>query len=246
VQDLDRGLIVGRRTFGKGLVQTIVPLTAGAQLKITTARYYTPSGRSIQEINYDNRDRNGVFVAYPDSARKEFLTAAGRKVYEHGGVSPDSVVNDPDPGPMVRQLLRRGLFFRFATTYVASHRKEGITGVTEEIMEAFRAYLDEQKFTYQEETEDRVRELQKLAEDLHYTEAVKKDLRQLEEDLTAEKRRGFERYREHIRYELEMELMARVRGEQGRIEASLRDDVVLRTGVSLLKDRDAYARKIRG
>jgi carboxyl-terminal processing protease len=246
VQDLDRGLIVGLRTFGKGLVQTIVPLTSGAQLKITTARYYTPSGRSIQEINYDNRDRNGVFVAYPDSTRKEFLTAAGRKVYEHGGVSPDSVVDDPDAGPMVRQLLRRGLFFKFVTTYLVSHRREGITGVTDEIMAAFRAYIDEQKFTYQEETEESVRDLQKLAEDLHYTDAVKKDLRQLEEDLAAEKRRGFERYRNHIRYELGMELMARVRGEQGRIEASLQDDVVLRTGVSLLRDRNAYARKIRG
>ncbi|MDH4070475.1 MAG: S41 family peptidase, partial [Ignavibacteria bacterium] len=92
IQDLDRGLIVGDRTFGKGLVQTIIPLNYGAQLKVTTARYYIPSGRSIQEIDYENRTADGVFAPYADSARHEFRTVGGRVVYEHGGIAPDSVV----------------------------------------------------------------------------------------------------------------------------------------------------------
>ncbi len=87
LQDLDRAVVVGTRTFGKGLVQTILPLDYGAQLKITTARYYTPSGRCIQEIDYMHKDKNGVFAVTPDSLRKEFHTAHGRKVFEHGGVT---------------------------------------------------------------------------------------------------------------------------------------------------------------
>jgi carboxyl-terminal processing protease len=114
LQDMDRALIVGTRTFGKGLVQTILPLNYGAQLKVTTARYYIPSGRSIQEIDYQHRDRGGVFATMPDSLRHVFSTAHGRKVFEHGGIAPDSLVEDEDEGPMVRDLLRKSFFFRFA------------------------------------------------------------------------------------------------------------------------------------
>ena len=122
LQDLDRAVVVGTRTFGKGLVQTILPLDYGAQLKITTARYYTPSGRCIQEIDYMHKDKNGVFAVTPDSLRKEFHTAHGRKVFEHGGVTPDSVVKEVDEGPMVKELQRRSLFFKFVNKYVADHK----------------------------------------------------------------------------------------------------------------------------
>jgi carboxyl-terminal processing protease len=192
------------------------------------------------------KDRNGVFGAFPDSTRKEFRTATGRPVYEHGGVMPDSVVAESDPGPMVRQLHRKSLFFRFVTTYMASHRNEEITGVTPAVLDAFRRYLDEQKFEYTEESEARIRDLREMAEKLHYSDAVKADLDRLQQDMDAEKRRGFERYRDHIEYELGMELMGRVRGEQGRIQASFREDPVLTTGVSLLKDRVVYTRLVGG
>jgi carboxyl-terminal processing protease len=245
VQDLDRGLIVGTRTFGKGLVQTILPLNYGAQLKITTARYYTPSGRSIQEIDYLHKNRDGVFSVFADSLKKEFRTASGRSVLEHGGIVPDSVVEDADVGPMVRQLQRKSIFFQFANSYVAAHPKEELRGATDSVMKDFRKYLEDQKFDFQEETENDVKALRETATKLHYSPEVLKDLDRVTADLAAEKTRGFERYEDHIRRELNMELMARLRGETGRIQASFTGDTVLATGIALLKEHAQYTKKLK-
>ncbi|MFN0157734.1 MAG: S41 family peptidase [Bacteroidota bacterium] len=245
LQDLDRVLVVGTRTFGKGLVQTVVDLPYETKLKITTARYYIPSGRSIQEIDYKQRDGHGVFAAYADSLKKEFKTAGGRIVFEHGGVMPDSAVTDVDLGPMVLQLYRKSLFFRFCNTYVAEHKGVPLTGVTDAILEDFRAYLAEQKFDYEEESETKLEELGKLAVKLNYSERVQTEIKELNEALAKEKERGFDRYKDRIRSELEVELMARVRGEQGRIEASLKDDPQLAVGLEFLKNRKMYSKKIK-
>ncbi len=246
LQDLDRALIVGTRTFGKGLVQTILPLNYGAQLKITTARYYSPSGRSIQEIDYMHRDRSGVFVAMTDSMKTEFRTADGRRVYEHGGIAPDSVVLEADLGPMVRDLYRKSLFFKFANHYVAEHPKTAITGVTDEILSDFKSYLAKEKFDYQEDSETRIKELRQIAERSHYSKDLLGDLDRLSGALQKEKSRGFERYKDHITDALNIELMARVQGESGRIRASLEDDPQLKAAVGILDDPALYAKKIQG
>lgn len=244
LQDLDRAIIVGTRTFGKGLVQTIVPLSFGSQLKITTARYYTPSGRSIQEIDYLHKDKAGVFTTIPDSLRREYRTSDGRKVFEAGGIAPDSVVPDVEEGPLVRELFRKSLFFKFANRYVSTHKGETIEGVNAEIMKAFRDFLDEENFDYQEDTEMKVRELRKLAETLHYGKNVLGELDGLNSTLEKEKKRGFERYGDHIRAELANELNARLKGDRGRIAASLKDDIQVTAAVGMLKDPKTYARKL--
>ena len=246
LQDVDRGLIVGTRTFGKGLVQTILPLNYGAQLKITTARYYIPSGRSIQEIDYLHKDRNGIFATVPDSLKKKFSTTHGRAVFEHGGITPDSVVADEDVGPLVRDLMRKSLMFKFANAYVASHRGAAITGVNAAILAEFRKFLEEQKFDYQEDTEVKVKELRTLMDRLHYAQEVKEDLERFAGALRKEKTRGFERYNDHITTELNIELMARVAGDRGRIEASLKDDPQLAAACGIVKNKKLYQRKIGG
>ncbi len=246
LQDLDRAVVVGTRTFGKGLVQTILPLDYGAQLKITTARYYTPSGRCIQEIDYMHKDKNGVFAVTPDSLRKEFKTTHGRKVFEHGGISPDSLVKDVEEGPMVRELQRRSLFFKFVNKYVSDHKTTAFSGVTNDIMNAFRAYLDEIKFDYQEDSETRVKELREAAEKTHYSKDVLSDIDHLLGTFKKEKGHGFDRYSDHIADELNMEFSARLKGEQGRIKASLEDDPQLKVAVSLLKNNRVYEAKIGG
>jgi carboxyl-terminal processing protease len=244
LQDLDRALIVGTRTFGKGLVQTILPLNFGAQLKITTARYYIPSGRSIQEIDYQHRDKNGVFATVPDSLKREFKTSKGRKEFEFGGIAPDSVVRDEDVGPMVRELMKRALLFKFANSYIASHRAEKITGVDESILSAFRTFLEREKFDYQEEMEGKITELRQVAERSHYSKDVSETLDRLELALQKEKTHGFERYKDHITNELNIELMARLQGDRGRIEASLKEDLPLLAAEGLLKDRKTYTKKL--
>ncbi|HTY59589.1 MAG TPA: S41 family peptidase, partial [Bacteroidota bacterium] len=244
LQDLDRALIVGTRTFGKGLVQTILPLNFGAQLKITTARYYIPSGRSIQEIDYQHRDKNGIFATVPDSLRREFKTSKGRKEFEFGGIAPDSVVKDEDVGPMVRELIRKALFFKFANSYCSDHKSEKITGVTPSILSAFRAFLDREKFDYQEDMEGKITDLRQLADRSHYTKDVTETLDRLEITLRKEKLHGFDRYEDHISNELNIELMARLGGDRGRIEASLKNDPQLIAAEGFLKNHKAYAKKL--
>lgn len=246
LQDLDRGLIVGTRTFGKGLVQTIVRLPYDSQLKITTARYYIPSGRLIQEIDYMHKDRNGIFVTVPDSLRRMYKTAHGRSVYEYGGITPDSIVKETDPGPMVKELYRRSMFFRFANKYLGDHKGEAYTGITNEHLAAFKKFLDDQKFDYQEEADGKVKEIKQIAERAHYNKEVLDDLDLLAAAMDKEKARGFERYKDHITRQLDIEFMARAKGEQGRISASLRDDPQFDTAVNLLKNKTEYERKIKG
>jgi carboxyl-terminal processing protease len=244
LQDLDRGLIVGTRSFGKGLVQTIVPLNYGSQLKITTARYYIPSGRSIQEIDYMHRDRNGVFLVTPDSLRREFKTAHGRKVYELGGITPDSAVELDDLGPMVRELHRKSLFFKFANHYVNEHKTDSLLTVTPEVLAEFKKYLDKEKFDFQEESEKRVKELETIADKSHYGKDVSAELTALTAALSREKARSFERYEDHITSELYVELMARLKNEHGRIQASLKSDRQVRTAVGLLNETREFARRM--
>jgi carboxyl-terminal processing protease len=244
LQDMDRAVIVGTRTFGKGLVQTIVPLNYGSQLKITTARYYTPSGRSIQEIDYNHKERSGVFVTVPDSLRRAFKTLHGRRVFELGGVTPDSVVQEIDDGPMVRELFRKSLFFKFANKYVSAHKDTDVSSVNEEILTAFQKFLKEEQFDYQEDTEGKLRDLRKQADQLHYAAEALNDMDLLSAALEKEKKRAFERYKDHIATELAVELMARRNGEQGRIAESLKEDPQLKAAIGILKNSKLYARKL--
>jgi len=245
LQDLDRALVVGTRTFGKGLVQTILPLNYGAQLKITTARYYIPSGRSIQEIDYMDKDGNGVFTIVPDSLKREFKTANGRTVHEYGGITPDSTVEGEELGPMVKALYRKSLFFKFSNKFTAGGYDTSFTKVTGEILETFREFLEEENFDYQEECDETVKELKQIAERSHYSDRVLKDIDLLASTLAKEKDRGFDRYIDRIRQEVNVVLMERIAGEKGKIEASLEEDVQLEVAIGILKDSKVYERKIK-
>ncbi len=245
LQDLDRGLIIGNRSFGKGLVQTIQRLNYDAQLKITTARYYIPSGRSIQEIDYMHKDKNGVFATVPDSLRRAFKTKNGRKVFEFGGITPDSAVQAEDPGQMVKEMHRKSLFFRFANKYFAEHKKEQFTGVDEAVLAEFKKYLDAQKFDYKEESDGKVKELREIAERSHYRKEILNDLDVLSAALEKEKENGFARYKNHIELELNIEMMARVQGERGRIAASLKDDKQLNVALDVVRNQKIYSKKIK-
>jgi carboxyl-terminal processing protease len=244
LQDLDRALIVGDRTFGKGLVQTILPLNFGAQLKITTARYYIPSGRSIQEVDYNHEQGTDVRLASADSLRKEFRTLGGRVVLEHGGITPDSTVIPRDEGPMVEALRRKSMFFRFANHYAALHKENLPATATAQVLSDFRAFLKEQEFDFQETTELQIEELRKTATELHYGENILSDIARLSKALEAEKVRAFERYENNLRQHLSVELNARVNGERGRIQASLEEDLQLETAVAILKDPAGYSKEI--
>jgi carboxyl-terminal processing protease len=241
VQDLDRGIVLGTRSFGKGLVQTVVPLSYNTSMKITTARYYTPSGRSIQEIDYLHKNKDGVFAMTPDSMKKEFKTVNGRTVKELGGIAPDTVAENGNHSAFYAALMRKAVFFKFATSYVAKNgTAEGDIIVTDEMLKKFEEYALAQKFEYTEPVEKHLSELKEMMKKDRYASASISSVDALLAQLNKEKMNAFERYKEEIRNELTEELNGRYNGEKGRIRVSLDHDEQVQKAASLLGDSKAY------
>jgi carboxyl-terminal processing protease len=243
VQDLDRGWVIGTRSFGKGLVQTVFPLNHGVQLKMTTAQYYIPSGRTIQELDYRQRDRSGAVLPTPDSLRKEFRTAKGRIVHERGGIDPDSVVEDTEQSQLLKELYRKSWFFRFANSYYAGKGKM-YHGISDSVLIEFATFLKAEGFAFPDDNLRKVTELQKVAEALGHGNDVLAPLDRLTELLEQDRDRNFERQAQQIGRELHMELMARVEGESGRIMASLQDDRQLGAALGVLANTTVYPAKL--
>ncbi len=242
IQDLDRGVIIGTRTFGKGLVQTITPLSYNTQLKITTAKYYTPSGRCIQEIDYMHKNKDGVFAVTPDSLRRVFKTLKGRKEYESGGIHPDSLVPEAPRSDVYSDLLRKSMYFKFATRFVTNQKDQPASLNGDSLFSQFKEFLAAQKFTFQDEGGRKLGELSDAAKKLHYSAAVMSELEKLGKDFEREKSMSLDRDRNDVVTALKVEIMSRYKGEHGRIEASLADDIQLKAARTLLEDAKAYGR----
>lgn len=244
MQDLDRGLVVGTRTFGKGLVQTVSRLTETASLKITTARYYTPSGRCIQVLDYAHRSADGQASTLPDSLRRTFTTRNGRPVSEGGGILPDSTVPEPTVGPFMEALMRKAMFFKYATSLAARGRLDSTTRVTDGMLADFSRFLDSTGFKYEEEAETALKDLRTIAAEGRYQPTFTAELSALEKLVEVEKRRSFERYRDEVRRGLQVEYAARWFGERGRVQASFEGDRQLAAAVGLLKQPASYGRRL--
>ena len=200
MQDLDRGIILGTRSFGKGLVQTVIPLSPNASMKITTARYYTPSGRCIQEIDYLHKNKDGVFATTPDSLRREFKTRKGRSVKEFGGIFPDTVVENGERSGIYVELLRKAMFFSFATTYVVQHQTcTGDFVVTDSVLKEFEEYLKAQKFEFVEPSEKKLTEVKETMTKEHYSSTSISSVDALLTQMQKEKLNAFSRNKEEIR-----------------------------------------------
>jgi carboxyl-terminal processing protease len=247
IQDLDRGIIVGTRTFGKGLVQTITRLSETASLKITTSRYYTPSGRSIQELDYSHRNGDGTYAALPDSLRKVFRTAHNRTVREGGGIMPDSTVEDPEYSKLYVELMRKAMFFKFANRFAME--KKAVPErfeATEEILKNFETFLKDKQFSYQSEAELKLRELREVAEKSSYSKQFLESIAHLNAQVEAEKNLALRRHKQEILGALKAEILGRLKGEKARIEGTLHEDRQLMTTVALLKNRKVYDRLLSG
>ncbi len=241
IQDLDRGIIVGERTFGKGLVQTIQRLSETASLKITTARYYTPSGRCIQEIDYSHRTKDGVFAAVPDSLRQVFRTSHDRLVRAAGGIQPDSVVEEERVGKVIAELMRKAMFFSFANMYAVHHKTLPTEfEVSDSLLNEFEHYLKEKHFEYQEDSELKLDELKDIATKERYSKTFLSDLGQMEKMIQEEKERKIQRYKDEMRSYLKAEIEGRINGDKAEIAATLPDDDPLNVAINLLKNRVEY------
>ncbi|SMO86159.1 S41 family peptidase [Gracilimonas mengyeensis] len=221
LQDLDRALIVGERSFGKGLVQVVKPLPYNTSLKITISRYYIPSGRSIQSVQYTHQGRNAVVMNQADSVRKEFKTRNGRAVYEGRGIDPDITTSREKPDILEIALMQQGMYFDFATEYESSHDQFNEPALPNEVFESFKEFLDEQGFSY---TTDSEKYLKNLSEQLAEVEGAASSLQSIEASINKKKQADFEEAEDQIRRRLYLELVSRYQGQSGRVKAGLKSD----------------------
>lgn len=247
IQDLDRGVIVGSRTFGKGLVQTISPLSESISLKITTGRYFTPSGRSIQEIDYFHRTEDGDVRILPDSLRREFRTSHNRAVFEGGGIQPDSVVQPPVPSPFTRALAEKAMFFKFANKYAARTKvlPENFAAGSETIRE-FEQFANESGFTFKDDLVVKLTEVEESARLGNYGPEVMSEILKLRSVISEESRSHFQRHEPEIRRILSLEIIGRVKGEKERIKVALKNDPQVEVAVSLVRGKRAYQQILSG
>ena len=244
LQDYDRAVVVGERTFGKGLVQATRPLSYNSQLKVTTAKYYIPSGRCIQEIDYAHRSEDGTLGKFPDSLRTAFKTTAGRTVYDGGGVAPDIEVQDREIADITRVLLQKSYLFDYATRYRAEHASIPAARafkLSDADYQKFVGFLQGKNISYSTDAEKSLTELsKKVKEEKHYDD-VKAELEAIRKKVTVNKANDLQRFKPEIKELLEQEIVSRYYFEKGRTEAGFDDDPNIIQAVAVLNDPNRYA-----
>lgn len=243
IQDLDRGVVLGERTFGKGLVQNVVPLSYNTQLKVTIAKYYIPSGRCIQAIDYAQRNEDGSVAMIPDSLKMPFTTRNGRTVYDGGGIEPDVQVAPRQIGQVTIALLTQFQIFDYANYF---HRKHPSIPppeafeITDEIYADFVAFLDRRGFEYTTESERRLERLKEAARQEQYFESIEKEFQQLHQSLLHDKDADLATYRPEISQILKEEIATRYYFQKGRVKAALTSDPEVEEALRLFAENARY------
>ena len=237
LQDHDRAIIVGTNSFGKGLVQTVIPLSYNTSLKITTAKYYTPSGRSIQKINYS--ERNKVFEHGFKLLKEEFKTDNERPVMSAGGITPDSTVVGNSKSFLVKRLYANGMFFQFATHFYNSNKDIKDYPDTE-LLNEFKEYLKSKKFEFVSPAEKLIEQLKKAAVEENLDHGLQEYLNKVQGEIDESHSKEFEKYKGDILAAIKEELAARTDGRKGRILESLKFDNQLLTAIDILKVNSIY------
>jgi len=243
IQDLDRGLIIGQRTFGKGLVQTTRPLTYNSQLKVTTAKYYIPSGRCIQALDYTHRNDDGSVGKIPDSLISEFKTKSGRVVYDGGGIMPDNVTEQQTLSSIAQSLISKFLIFDYATIYRQKHESIGTARsfrLTDPEYDEFVKWLADKEYDYTTKSEKALEDLKTNAEKEKYFAAVANDYDALKKKMMHDKNSDLIKNKEEIKELLQDEIVSRYFYQNGRIEASFDYDPDIKKGMEALKDKNVY------
>lgn len=240
LQDLDRAIIMGQRSFGKGLVQNILPLDYRAQMKITTAKYYIPSGRCVQALDYSHKDDEGIATKIPDSLRTAYKTKGGRTVYDGDGIEPDLELEPQKYSNITISLITKYLIFDYANQYKRNHQNIPPTkefNITDEIYVDFVNYAKSKDYSYDSQTEDALDKLIKTAkEDGFWNDEFNKQTDKFQEQLKADKNKDFEKYKDEIKNVLKSEIVSRYYYQKGRAEVSLADDPEVKKAIELLND----------
>ena len=249
IQDYDRGIIVGQRTFGKGLVQATRPLTYNSQLKITTAKYYTPSGRCIQAIDYSHKGEDGSVATIPDSLRVAFKTKNGRVVYDGAGISPDVEVEKSTLAPITASLISKSLLFDYASIYAFNHKKIASAkdfSLTDAEYQEFIKWLADKEYDYTTKVEGTIQDLINNSKKEQYYDAIKGQIESLKTQVSHNKEKDLQTFKQEIKEQLEEEIVSRYYLQKGTVEASFDDDEDVKAAVKFLNDQAALGKILSG
>lgn len=248
MQDYDRGVLVGQRTYGKGLVQQTRPLAYNSQLKVTTGKYYIPSGRCIQAIDYSHRNPDGSVGKIPDSLKSEFKTQSGRIVYDGGGVNPDIEVATLEYAPITYSLMSDDLIFDYATEFYYSHPEikdpKGFE-LTDAEYGAFTSWLRDKDLTYTTQVEQDIERLIASAKQEKYYQDIEKQIMDLKTETLHNKDQDLITFRDEIQKLLEQEIAGRYYFQSGMIESTFDEDPDIIAAIEVLKDTGRYQKILK-
>jgi len=249
IQDYDRGVLIGQKTYGKGLVQATRPLSYNSQLKITTAKYYIPSGRCIQAIDYSHRNEDGSVGKIPDSLQVAFKTRNGRMVYDGGGITPDVPVEHPTFPAIAQSLDSKGLLFEYANKYANEHQtikpaKE--FQLSDEEYQGFVNWLSNKEYDYTTQVEKSVEDLITYAKKEKYYEDIQEQIKSLKTKMYHNKDSDLQKFKPELKEMLEQEIVSRYYLQKGFVEASFDDDVDIRAAVDVLNNNGRYGQLLKG
>jgi carboxyl-terminal processing protease len=243
IQDLDRGVIIGQRSYGKGLVQTTRPLSYNTQLKVTTAKYYIPSGRCIQALDFSHPNPDGSVGVIPDSLISEFKTKNGRTVKNGGGITPDVEILPESLSQITSELFLRNFIFDFATGYYWSHpdiKSPDQFKFTEQDFSDFKTYLNKRNFDYRTVTEESFNELEANAKKEKYYDMHKDLFTALEKDIAHDLNEDLVIFKKEITELIEDEIISRYFYEEGAIKWTVKTDVQVLKAVDILNNKEQY------
>ena len=249
LQDLDRAVIIGQKTFGKGLVQTTRPLSYNSHLKITTAKYYIPSGRCIQALDYTHRNEDGSVGYIPDSLISEFKTRNGRSVFDGGGIEPDIKIHSEAPGNITMALYGQNLIFDYATFFASKHKS--ITNanefeITDETYEDFKSFISKKEFDYSTKSKEKLQELISTAQAEGYYDKVEEELTVLEDQLVGDKIKDLNTFNCEIKELLKDEIVSRYYFQKGRIVSGLETDPEILKAVEIINSKETMYSILHG
>ena len=249
IQDYDRGVLIGQRTYGKGLVQTTRELSFNTKLKITTAKYYIPSGRCIQAIDYSHRNPDGSVGKIPDSLKTAFKTKAGRVVYDGGGVLPDIALEAPTPTPIALSLTNKGLIFDYAVKYRHEHpsiKPAREFRLTDAEYNDFVKWAGDKEYDYTTQVEKDLGTLEASAKKEKYFDLIQDQLKALKTKVSHSKDADMMTFKTELKTLLEQEIAGHYYLQKGLKEASFATDPELKAALTLFKDMGKYTSILKG
>ncbi|OXA72361.1 peptidase S41 [Flavobacterium aquidurense] len=242
LQDLDRAVILGSRSFGKGLVQRSVDLTYGTQLKVTISRYYTPSGRCIQALDYAHKDKNGVAQKTDAKNFNAFKTRKGRTVYDGGGVLPDIELDEAKTSPITTALLKNDGIFDYATTYYYKNQNLGdkIPTISDADYNTFKQYLKTNKISFDTETEVALKNTLAAAKNEKIDETIAPEYQQLLAALEKSETTLLDKNQKEIRNLIQEELIKRYQYQEGLYQYYIKNNSEIKKAVNVLNNQTEY------